>query len=72
MKLVYRDIMNLPVNCVGITVCKSEITKYSITPIIRIKWDHEPSGYGENADNWIFLKISYVGSLKWKNISTIG
>ena len=27
---------------------------YSRTPLIRIKWDGEPSGYTENPDNWIF------------------
>jgi hypothetical protein len=25
------------------------------TPIIRINWDSEPSGYAENPDNWIFV-----------------
>jgi len=25
------------------------------TPLIRINWDGEPSGYVENPDNWIFL-----------------
>jgi hypothetical protein len=28
---------------------------YGITPFILINWDHEPSGYAENPDNWIFL-----------------
>jgi hypothetical protein len=28
---------------------------YSGTPLIRINWDGEPSGYAENPDNWIFL-----------------
>jgi hypothetical protein len=28
---------------------------YSITPIVRINWDREPSGYAENPDNLIFL-----------------
>jgi hypothetical protein len=28
---------------------------YSRTPLIRINWDLEPSGYAENPDNWIFL-----------------
>ena len=28
---------------------------YSRTPLIRIKRDGEPTGYAENADNWIFL-----------------
>jgi hypothetical protein len=49
------------------------LKKYSITPIIRINWDREPSGHAENPDNWIFsLKIGYFGSLKWKKISTNG
>ena len=48
-------------------------TKYSRTPIIRINWDGEPSGYAEIPDNWIFsLKIGYFGRLKWKQISTNG
>ena len=25
------------------------------TPLIRINWDGEPSGYAEKPDNWIFL-----------------
>ena len=28
---------------------------YSRTPLIRINWDGEQSGYAENPDNWIFL-----------------
>jgi len=40
--------------------------KYSRTPLIRINWDGEPSGYAENPDNWIFLlKIGYFGSIKF-------
>ena len=31
------------------------IWNYSRTPIIRINWDAQPSGYAENPDNWIFL-----------------
>jgi len=29
--------------------------QYSRTPLIRINWNEEPSGYAENPDNWIFL-----------------
>jgi len=29
--------------------------KYSITPLIRINWDGEPSGHAENPNNWTFL-----------------
>jgi len=28
---------------------------YSRTPLIRINWDDEQSGYAENPDKWIFL-----------------
>ena len=28
---------------------------YSRTPLIRINWEGEPSGYAENPDNWICL-----------------
>jgi len=28
---------------------------YRRTPLIRIKWDGELSGYAENPDNWIYL-----------------
>jgi hypothetical protein len=28
---------------------------YSRTPLLRINWDGEPSGYAENPDNWIFV-----------------
>jgi hypothetical protein len=31
------------------------IWKYSSTPLIRINWDGEPTGYAENPDNWILL-----------------
>jgi hypothetical protein len=45
----------------------------SITPIIRINWDREPSGYAENPDNWIFsFKIGNIGDLKWETFSTSG
>jgi hypothetical protein len=27
---------------------------WSKAPLIRIKWDGEPSGYEGNPDNWIF------------------
>jgi len=29
--------------------------KYNRTPLTRINWDNEPSGYAENSDNWILL-----------------
>jgi len=36
--------------------------KCSKTPLIRINWDAESSGYVENPDNWILsLKIGYIG-----------
>ena len=44
------------------------IFSYSRTPLIRISWDDEPSGYAENLDNWIFFKIGYTGSLNWKHL----
>jgi len=28
---------------------------YIRSPLIRINWDGETSGYAENPDNWIFL-----------------
>ena len=28
---------------------------YSGTPLIRIYWDGEPSGYAQNPENWIFI-----------------
>jgi len=31
------------------------VPQYSTTPLIRINWDDEPSGYAENPGNWIFL-----------------
>jgi hypothetical protein len=34
---------------------------YRRTPLIRINWDGEPSGYAENPDNWIFFN-----SLHWQ------
>jgi hypothetical protein len=39
------------------------ISKYSVTPIIRINWDRKPSGYAD-----LSLKIDNSGSLKWKKI----
>jgi hypothetical protein len=29
--------------------------KYSRTPLMRINWEGEPSGYADNPYNWIFL-----------------
>jgi len=29
---------------------------YSKTPLARINWEGDPSGYAENPDNWIFLR----------------
>ena len=31
---------------------------YRRTPLIRINWDDEPSGYAENPDNWIFKWVT--------------
>jgi hypothetical protein len=31
------------------------VKNYNRTPLIRINWNCEPSGYEENQDNWIFL-----------------
>ena len=51
----------------------SPFLKYRRTPLIRIHWDGEPSGYAENPDNWIFLlKIGYIGSLKFGSYSVPG
>ena len=36
---------------------QGRLTRYSMTPLNRIKWDGMPSGYTENPDNWIFLYI---------------
>jgi hypothetical protein len=30
-------------------------SQYSRTPLLRINWDIEPSGYAQNPDNWSFL-----------------
>jgi len=35
--------------------CCVDSSQYSRTPLIRINWDDDPSGYEENPDNWIFL-----------------
>ena len=40
-------------------------SKNSRTPFIRINWDGETSGYAENPDNNISLKIGYVSILKF-------
>jgi hypothetical protein len=37
-----------------VVLCRLKI-KYIRTPLIRINWDGEPSGYAGNPDNWIFL-----------------
>jgi len=29
-------------------------TKYNRTPIVRVNWDGESTGYVENPDNWDF------------------
>jgi hypothetical protein len=38
---------------------------YSVTPIIQINWDREPSGYGEKPDNWIFFEQRLHWQDKW-------
>jgi hypothetical protein len=40
---------------VKFVVDKAEYLEHSKTPILRINWDGEPSGYAENPDNWIFI-----------------
>jgi hypothetical protein len=30
--------------------------KYSITPLTRIIWDGDQTGYSENTDNWFFIE----------------
>jgi len=37
------------------TCCSCETCQHSITPIIRINLEGEPSGYAKKSDNWIFL-----------------
>jgi hypothetical protein len=32
------------------------------TPVIRINWDPESSGYSENQDNWIFIVCFLLGN----------
>jgi len=39
--------------------------KYGRT-LIRMNWNGEPPGYAENLDSWIFFKIGYISSFKWK------
>jgi len=34
---------------------RRKIKNYIKTPLIRISWDGEPSGYAKIPDNWIFL-----------------
>ena len=52
-----------------VIICLSstcETCQYDRTPIIRINWNGEPSGYADNPDNWIFfLTVGYIGSLKF-------
>jgi len=44
---------------------QGRIEEKQYTPLIRINWDDEPSGYAECPDNLDFsLKIGYIGSLK--------
>jgi hypothetical protein len=46
-----RDELHAQVQNLNSLVCQ-----YSRTPLIRINWDGEPSGYAENLDNLIFLE----------------
>jgi hypothetical protein len=39
--------------------------KYSATPLIRINWEGEASGYAENSDNWFFFE----NRLHWQFIN---
>jgi len=36
---------------------------YNRTPLIRIKWENEPSEYAEIPDNWIFF---FENRLHWQ------
>ena len=57
------DLRHMAVRVTSNTYCDH---KYIRTPLIRINWDGEPSGYAGNTDNWIFsFKICYIGSLKF-------
>ena len=52
---ISRSLYVTPVLPVGVTSNTYCNRKYSRTPLIRINWDGELSGYAENPDNWIFL-----------------
>jgi hypothetical protein len=45
---------------------------YGRTPRIWINWDGEPSGYGENPDNWISLgnRLHWQLEVGKKNLQT--
>jgi hypothetical protein len=46
-------------------------TKCSRTPLIRINWDGEPSGYAENPDNQIFFnRLHRQAEIEKKNLQT--
>ena len=38
------------------SIVSSYIREYSVTPLIRINWNDEPSEYVENPDNWTFFE----------------
>jgi hypothetical protein len=45
---------------------------YSRTPLIRINWDGEPSGYAENPDNWTFFKNKLHWQFEVEKLQTDG
>jgi hypothetical protein len=40
------------------------------TPLIRIIWEGDPSGFAENPDNWIFFGNRLPGPFEIEKIST--
>jgi hypothetical protein len=58
--------LHVTVSCVKILNGCTALLKWQIyvagnnetrsrTPLIRVNWDGEPSGYAESPDNWIFI-----------------
>ena len=44
--------------CLLVIIClpsTCETYQYGRTPIVRVNWNGQPSGYTANPDNWIFL-----------------
>jgi len=57
--------------CLYVTHTVFYVSLYSRTPLIRISWNGETSGYAKIRIIGFSLKIGYIGHFKWKKMLNI-